>query len=138
MPDDDEPRRESSGSRHGPIAQLLMAWSPLRVILIIYALAGWTSAPLEGSDGAATNRLGFAVHVAGPTEADRGLFGVLPSVWLQERLLGGSAHWYDAVAALVYVTHFVSVPLVSAACGSAGETASGHGSPLCWSSPRSA
>ncbi len=38
----------------------------------------------------------------------------MPSVWLQQRLVDGSAHWYDAVAALVYVTHFVSIPLLTA------------------------
>jgi membrane-associated phospholipid phosphatase len=37
----------------------------------------------------------------------------VPSVWLQERLVDGSAHWYDAAAALVYGTHFVSIPVVT-------------------------
>ena len=53
-------------SRHGPIAQLLIAWSPLSVILLAYAVAGWISAPLGTGADAATNRLGFGVHVAGP------------------------------------------------------------------------
>ena len=102
-------------SRHGPIAQLLIAWSPLSVILVAYAVAGWISAPLHEGDGAATNRLGFGVHVEGPARADRDLFGTVPSVWLQQRLVDGSPHWYDAIAALVYVTHFVSIPLLTAA-----------------------
>jgi membrane-associated phospholipid phosphatase len=112
----DRTTRESAAaeSRHGPIAQLLIAWSPLSVILVAYAVAGWISAPLHEGDGAATNRLGFGVHVAGPADADRGLFGAVPSVWLQERLVDGGPHWYDAIAALVYVTHFVSIPLVTA------------------------
>ncbi len=104
----------STESRHGPIAQLLIAWSPLSVILVAYAVAGWISAPLEEGDGAATNRLGFGVHVTGPPSADAAIFGAIPSVWLQERLVDGSPHWYDAVAALVYVTHFVSIPIVTA------------------------
>lgn len=109
-----DPSEGSGESRHGPIAQLLIAWSPLSVILVAYALAGWISAPLEEGDGAATNRLGFGVHVAGPPSADAGFFGAVPSVWLQERLVDGSPHWWDAIAALVYVTHFVSIPIVTA------------------------
>lgn len=103
-----------AGSRHGPVAQLLIAWSPLSVILLAYAVARWISAPLAaGGFGAGTNRLGVPLHVTGPAQADRDLFGVVPSVWLQERLVDGSAHWYDAAAALVYVTHFVSIPLMT-------------------------
>jgi membrane-associated phospholipid phosphatase len=101
-------------SRHGPIAQLLIAWAPLSVILLTYAAARWVSAPLgaRGYD-AGTNRLGFGLHVAGPARVDVGVFGAVPTVWLQERLVDGSAHWYDAAAALVYVTHFVSIPVVT-------------------------
>ena len=101
-------------SRHGPIAQLLISWSPLSVILVAYAVAGWISAPLEEGDGASTNRVGAALHVLGPARADERVFGAVPTVWLQERLVDGSPHWYDAVAALVYVTHFVSIPLLTA------------------------
>jgi membrane-associated phospholipid phosphatase len=99
--------------RHGPIAQLLIACSPLSVILVAYWAAHWVTEPLGTGDGAGTNRLGFGLHVAGPARADERFFGVVPSVWLQERLVDGSPHWYDAAAALVYVTHFVSIPLVT-------------------------
>ena len=102
-----------TGSRHGPIAQFLISWSPLSAILLAYALAGWVSAPLETGDGATTNRVGAPLHVAGPAVADERLFGAVPTVWLQERLLAGSPQWYDAVAALVYVTHFVTIPLLT-------------------------
>jgi len=101
-------------SRHGPIAQLLISWSPLSAILLAYAVAGWISAPLEEGDGASANRLGANLHVLGPARADERLFGAVPTVWLQERLVDGAPHWYDAVAALVYVTHFVSIPLLTA------------------------
>ena len=103
-----------SDHRHGPIAQLLLAWAPLSLILLAYVVAGWISAPLGTADGADTNRLGFAINVAGPAEADKALFGAVPSVWLQERLVDGSPHAYDAVAALVYATHFVSIPVLTA------------------------
>jgi membrane-associated phospholipid phosphatase len=105
--------RRRNESRHGPIAQLLIALAPLSLILLAYAAAQWVSAPFGDGSTGGTNRLGLALNVAGPAEADRALFGVVPSVWLQERLLDGSTRWYDAVAALVYVTHFVSVPLVT-------------------------
>ena len=107
------PQRPTA-SRHGPIAQLLIAWSPLSVILLAYAAAHWINAPLGRGYGADTNRLGFGLQVAGPAQVDLGLLGAVPSVWLQERLVDGAAHWYDAAAALVYVTHFVSLPLVTA------------------------
>jgi membrane-associated phospholipid phosphatase len=106
------PQEWPAASRHGPLAQLLIAWAPLSVILLGYAAAQWINAPLAGQ-GAASNRLGFGLHVAGPAQVDRSVFGAVPSVWLQERLVDGSAHWYDAAAALVYVTHFVSIPLVT-------------------------
>jgi membrane-associated phospholipid phosphatase len=107
-------REGPPASRHGPVAQLLIAWAPLSVILLAYAAAEWIDAPLAArGDGAGTNRLGFGLHVAGPAEFDRAVFGAVPSVWLQQRLVDGSAHWYDAAAALVYVTHFVSIPLVT-------------------------
>lgn len=103
-----------TASRHGPLAQLLIAWAPLSAILVTYAAAQWISAPFGALGyGAATNRLGFGLHVAGPAQVDRAVFGAVPTVWLQQRLVDGSAHWYDAAAALVYVTHFVSIPLVT-------------------------
>jgi membrane-associated phospholipid phosphatase len=102
-------------SRHGPIAQLLIAWSPLSLILVAYGVAGWITAPLEADLADGTNRLGFGLSVLRPADADERLFGAVPTVWLQEQLVDGSAHWYDAVAALVYSTHFVAIPLATAA-----------------------
>ena len=102
-------------SRHGPIAQLLMAWSPLSLILVAYAVADWIAATIDAADpGAQVNRLGFVLHVSGPAAADGRLLGAVPSVWLQQRLVDGSAHWYDALAALVYLTHFVTIPVMTA------------------------
>ena len=110
-----QPRRTPPPSRHGPIAQLLIAWSPLSLILVVYAVAGWISGPIHsGEVGARANRLGFDLNVMGPADADRWLFGTLPSAWLQQQLHAGPPHWYDAVAAVVYVTHFVTIPLLTA------------------------
>jgi membrane-associated phospholipid phosphatase len=106
--------RRAARSRHGAVAQLLIAWAPLSAILVAYAVAQWVTAPLGIGDGASTNRLGFPLHVVAPAEADRQVWGAIPTVWLQERLVDGSAAWYDALAALVYVTHFVAIPLLTA------------------------
>jgi membrane-associated phospholipid phosphatase len=78
-------------------------------------VAGWITAPLESDLPDGTNRLGLGLSVHGPVRGDEWLFGTVPSVWLQERLVDGSPHWYDAVAALVYSTHFVAIPVVTAA-----------------------
>jgi membrane-associated phospholipid phosphatase len=101
-------------SRHGPIAQLLIAWSPLSAILLAYWVAQWITAPLGLGDGADTNRIGASLHVVGPARADEALLGTVPSVWLQSHLVDGSVHWYDVGAALVYITHFVTIPLITA------------------------
>lgn len=97
-------------------AQLLIALSPLSAVLVAYAVAQWLTTPIshgrirEGDP----NRLGAPLHVSGPAGADRALFGEVPTVWLQERLLGPGTHWYDAVASVVYVTHYVALPVVTA------------------------
>lgn len=101
-------------SRHGPVAQLLIAWSPLSAILVAYWVAQWVTAPLGLGDRSTTNRLGAPLHVLGPARGDEAIFGTVPSEWLQARLGSGSPQWYDAVAALVYVTHFVTIPLITA------------------------
>ena len=105
---------DTQESRHGPIAQLLIAWSPLSIILAAYWIVHWVTAPLGTGDGDDANRLGFPLHVLGPVRADEAVFGAVPTVWLQEHLHDGTARWYDAAAALVYVTHFVTIPLVTA------------------------
>lgn len=100
-----------------PWAQLLISLSPLTVVLVVYAVAQWVSAPI--SDAAvqegATNRLGRGLHVAGPPMVDHLLFGRVPTVILQDAFAGRSASWYDAVCAPVYVTHYVVLPLVTLA-----------------------
>jgi membrane-associated phospholipid phosphatase len=110
----DAPRDGPAPSRHGPIAQLLIAWSPLSAILLVYWVAQWVTAPLHGADATGTNRVGAALHVLGPARADELLLGTVPSVWLQDRLVDGSAHWWDVVAGPVYVTHFIAIPLLTA------------------------
>jgi membrane-associated phospholipid phosphatase len=108
------PKLQAARPRHGPVAQLLIAWSPLSTVLLAYAAASWVTAPLRDGAGGGVNRFGFALHVTGPAHVDQALFGVLPSAWLQARLVDGSPHWYDAAAAVIYVTHVVSLPVATA------------------------
>ena len=100
----------------GAVAQLLLAWWPLGVVLVAYAVAQWINSPLGGRlEQGAPNALGFPLHISEPGVADRALFGTLPSAWLQDRLYTpAQAHWWDAPLALVYVSHFVAIPLAVA------------------------
>ncbi|GAB3929336.1 phosphatase PAP2 family protein [Kribbella albertanoniae] len=97
-------------------AQLLIAMSPLSLVLLSYAIADWINATIavEPGTGATTNRLGFDLQVGGPAAADRALFGVVPTVWLQDRLVDSPGDWYDVAASLTYVTHFLVLPVVTA------------------------
>ena len=95
------PRPEATAgppSRHGPIAQLLIASSPLSLILVAYAVGDWIAGPIDLGRPGTVNRLGFGLHRTGGATVDAHVFGSLPSVRLQEWLVDGSAHWYDAVA----------------------------------------
>lgn len=105
---------EVEPTRHGPIAQLLIALSPLSLILIGYALTHWITAPLLDDPTHATNRIGIGLQVSGPADVDRSFFAAVPTVWLQEHFATGEPHWYDAVASVIYVTHFMGIPLVTA------------------------
>jgi membrane-associated phospholipid phosphatase len=76
-------------------------WVPLAALLVLYDL----------SRGMA-DQLGVAVHVAAPAAADRFLGGgTLPTAWLQHHW---DARWWEAVATLVYSSHFVVTPVVLA------------------------
>ncbi|MDF8264844.1 phosphatase PAP2 family protein [Luteipulveratus flavus] len=111
----EEPARRLPRPLQPTWVQLLLACSPLTLVLLSYVLAQWISAPITARPRqGVTNRLGFGLHVTAPPAVDRAVFGVVPSAWLQQRLVGGGAHWYDAVAALVYVSHFVVLPVGTA------------------------
>lgn len=98
------------------VPQVLLAWLPLAVILLGYSAAqlinnGLGADPTEG----ATNALGFGLHVTEPATVDRWIFGELPTTWLQERWHSPpEVHWYDGLAALVYISHFFVIPLTAA------------------------
>lgn len=81
------------------VVRLLTEWLPVAALLMAY----------DATRGLADG-LGMPVHVSEPASVDRWLGGgVLPTVWLQQRL---EADWWKALAALVYGSHFVVTPLL--------------------------
>ena len=98
------------------VPQVLLAWLPLAAILLGYAAAQLINAGLSGepTEGA-TNALGFPLHVTEPAGVDQWIFGELPTTWLQERWHSPpETHWYDGLAAVVYISHFFVIPLTAA------------------------
>jgi hypothetical protein len=71
-------------------------WAPILVVLVVY----------DFSRGIADRFM--PVHIQEMIDADRALFGVVPTVWLQEHLLHrGSVQWWDVLVSFVYFSHFV-------------------------------
>jgi len=85
---------------------LVYDWLPFVVVLWLYDL----------TRGSADGLL-FHTHYAAQIDVDRALFGVVPTVWLQEHLWHGQAHlrWYDYASWLVYLSHFFATTLLAAA-----------------------
>jgi membrane-associated phospholipid phosphatase len=84
--------------------RVILDWLPFTIVLILY----------DESRGLA-KAIGMPLHQADIAAVDRWAFGVVPTVWLQNRFLTpGSPHWYDAVATLVYTSHFLATPIVAA------------------------
>jgi membrane-associated phospholipid phosphatase len=83
------------------VGGLLADWLPLVLVLLAY----------DASRGLADG-LGATVHVTEPAAVDRWLGGgALPTVVLQQHW---DAAWWEALATLVYGSHFVVTPLVLA------------------------
>jgi membrane-associated phospholipid phosphatase len=87
----------ASAGRGRSVWRILLDWLPLFAILWAY---DWTR-------GFARD-LGIPVHYRWPISADRFLFhGTVPTAWLQAHLYTPeTVHWYDAVAGLIYLSHF--------------------------------
>jgi membrane-associated phospholipid phosphatase len=85
--------------------RVLLDWLPFTFVLVVYDL----------SRGLATV-IGLPLHESDVAAVDRTLFfGTVPTVWLQEHLLRpGSPQWYDALATLIYTSHFLATPIVAA------------------------
>ena len=84
--------------------RVLLDWLPFTAALIAY----------DYSRGLST-RVHAPLHMADIAGVDRWMFGAVPSVVLQRHFLdAGAVHWYDAVATLVYTSHFLATPTVAA------------------------
>jgi hypothetical protein len=72
-------------------------WAPIALLLVVYNF----------SRGLADH--GATPHAIELIRADRAIFGgVVPTVWLQERLYDPDhIHWWDVAASWVYFSHFV-------------------------------
>lgn len=80
-------------------------WLPFTALLVAY----------DQTRGLA-DALGMRLHEGDVLHAERWLFGgVEPTAWLQHRFYRSSqVSWYDAVATLVYTSHFLVTPLIAA------------------------
>ena len=71
-------------------------WLPFAVVLIVYDL----------SRGAA-DLIGTPTQWLWQPEADRRMFGAVPTVWLQEHLKMPSPPWWEVVCSTVYMSFFI-------------------------------
>ena len=82
--------------------RFLRDWLPICLLLAVYNI----------SRGYADNL--FAPHVTPMITADRFLFGVVPTSWLQEHLWQpGVVQWWEVVVSIVYFSHFLTVPTIA-------------------------
>lgn len=86
--------------------QVAVDWLPFTVVLMLY-----------DHSRSLADTMGMPVHVADIAWAERDLFGgTVPTIWLQQHLYTpGHVHLYDALATLVYTSHFVVTPALAAA-----------------------
>jgi hypothetical protein len=86
------------------VARVVRDWAPLFVVLFAYDL-------LRGQADH-----WFTVHVTPQIDADKFMFGTVPTVWLQRAIFTpGQPHWWDYLSFLVYLSHFFAAILVAAA-----------------------
>ncbi|MEP7020399.1 MAG: phosphatase PAP2 family protein [Pseudonocardiales bacterium] len=95
----------SLGHGWNRLLRVVLDWLPFSVVLIVY----------DQSRSLAT-AINFPLHESDIVSAESWLFGGnIPSVWMQHQFYTpGSVHWYDALATLVYVTHFLATPVLAA------------------------
>ncbi|GAB1693869.1 phosphatase PAP2 family protein [Krasilnikovia sp. M28-CT-15] len=80
----------------------LRDWLPIALLLVGYNISRGYADKL------------FAPHVTELIHADTTMFGVLPTVWLQQHLYQpGAVQWWEVLVSLVYVSHFLTVPTVA-------------------------
>lgn len=87
------------------LLRVLLDWLPFTLVLMVYDL----------SRGLAT-ALNMPLHESDIVSAENWLFGGnIPTVWLQDHFYtAATVHWYDALATLVYTSHFLATPILAA------------------------
>jgi membrane-associated phospholipid phosphatase len=80
--------------------RLFRDWGPLFGVLLFYDL----------THGVAES-VGMPLQIDALVEADKFMFlGEVPTVWLQDHLLGTQVAWWEVLVTLVYCSHFVAAP----------------------------
>jgi membrane-associated phospholipid phosphatase len=87
------------------LVQVILDWLPFTLVLMVYDL----------SRGLA-HSVGMPLQERDVARLEAWLFGgTVPTVWLQQHFYSPtSVHWYDALATLVYTTHFLATPILAA------------------------
>ncbi|WHU46389.1 phosphatase PAP2 family protein [Gordonia sp. L191] len=85
------------------VITVVIDWAPFALILLLY---DWTRNVAEFI------QVPVAWHLA--PDVDKDIFGVVPTVWLQEHLKSPSAPWWEVITSVVYMSYFV-VPYALAA-----------------------
>lgn len=85
--------------------QVLLDWLPFTAVLMAY----------DRTRGVADS-LGIPLHEADIARAEEWMFGgVQPVVWLQDHMYNPThVYWYDAACTLIYTSHFLATPILSA------------------------
>jgi membrane-associated phospholipid phosphatase len=83
---------------------VIVDWLPFTLVLLAY----------DKTRGLA-DALGMPLHEADAVRWEQWLCGGIPTVWLQEHLYNPHhVYWYDALATLIYTSHFIATPVLAA------------------------
>ena len=95
----------SVGRPLGSVKRVFLDWVPLMVVLYLYDFSRHLATFLDRP-----------ILETPQIDWDRTLFlGTVPVVWLQQHFYDASTvHWYDSVASLVYVSHFLAAWVIAA------------------------
>jgi membrane-associated phospholipid phosphatase len=78
------------------VTRVVVDWGPVLAILVLYDLTR-----------SIADTMGMPLQLQLLVDADKLLFfGHVPTEWLQQRILEPEAQWWEAITAVVYVSHF--------------------------------
>lgn len=84
---------------------VVIDWLPFTIVLVIY-----------DNSRKIADTAGMPLHVTDVVGWEKAIFfGHVPTVWLQQHFYQvGHVHWYDALASLIYSSHFLVTPVLAA------------------------